>query len=231
MPEQSTDQTHTTCTPETSRDTRQPQIDAFRTRVLDLLKQKKRTKAWLASEIGLSKQNLNYLLNHATKVKHVEKLSKTLCINPEWLMHGVGPVNLSHSTSMNYHQIPLLPWPAYSSEQFITTLHTNSLEQHPCLIVELSIPASSFAMNLHCQSMEPQFKTGSILIFDPNRTPQDKDYVLASLDNNALVFRQYLSTESQPGLYAHNHNHNHTMHCANFSVHAVLVQTRHNYGI
>jgi SOS-response transcriptional repressor LexA len=211
---------------------RRGNVGDFQDRVRTILLQLKRTKAWLAVEMGISKQNLNYLLNHATKIKHIDSLSRTLNINPQWLMHGTGPVNLSSEHKQPHHRvIPLMPWPKKVSPVFAESLGQKPTVHQPCLIGELNLPANCFAMHLKCRSMEPHFRIGSLLIFDPNRAPQNKDYVVAGYSESGdLVFRQYIAHEDgRLSLHFLNRNEIKDTNSGSFKVYGVLVQKRLNY--
>ena len=152
---------HTEISDSKQTDIGQSSVDAVRQRILAALKSKKRTKAWLAAEMGLSKQRLNYLLNHASRIKPIAQLAETLNINPDWLVQGEGPINLYNNPQAHYRKIPLLHWPAHSNLDFITKAQEQ--EQSACIIGEASLPEHCFALTLHNKSMEPQFDPGTIL--------------------------------------------------------------------
>ena len=82
--------------------------------------------------------------------------------------------------------IPLIPWGNVTSckshNDYTNVLFTGSI-----------ISEQSFASTLHDSSMEPMFSQGNILIFDPDKLPKDRSYVLVHLtDSNTLVFRQLI---------------------------------------
>jgi hypothetical protein len=60
------------------------------------------------------------------------------------------------------------------------------------------ISDNSYATITQDSAMEPLFPRNSLLIFDPERIPKDRSYVLAELhDSNLLVFRQLLLDADQ----------------------------------
>lgn len=92
-----------------------------------------------------------------------------------------GEVTPAGSTS-NAQAIPVIPWDKlpndFQSEQKIFVL---------------SVSGDAFAVDTPDHSMEPIFPKGATLIFDPQVTPSDRDYVLVRLDKPSVyTFRQLL---------------------------------------
>ena len=54
------------------------------------------------------------------------------------------------------------------------------------------IGVGAFATKLLDSSMSPQFSKNSLLIFDPEKNPVDRSYVLAALEEKNFIFRQLL---------------------------------------
>ena len=60
----------------------------FNQRVNFLIESRGVSKQWLAKNLGVSKQALNYLINHATKPKYINELAELLQANPIWIASG-----------------------------------------------------------------------------------------------------------------------------------------------
>ena len=94
------------------------------------------------------------------------------------------------------------------------------------------ISSQAFSVKLNDSSMEPQFSKGSILIFDPEKKPTDRSYILAKLENNIFVFRQFLIDENHQFLKPLNPDLN-TFKIKllekNDRVVSVLIEARHFY--
>jgi transcriptional regulator with XRE-family HTH domain len=131
----------------TNEETRQE----FGERIAMLLQQQKRSKAWLANKIGLSKQALNYLLNSSAKPKYVNEISAALEANPEWLRTGKGTFLILSNDDQGIRQIPLLNIEAIgkADQEKIKSLGTVTADQ--------AYPSSCFAVKLENTSMEPTF--------------------------------------------------------------------------
>jgi len=82
--------------------------------------------------------------------------------------------------------IPLLLW----EKLFAATSQQETKEKIPFLG---NISEKGFATIMPDSSMEPTFPRDGILIFDPDKTPGDRSYVLVKLHDSQLpVFRQLL---------------------------------------
>ena len=153
----------------------------FSERVLEALKVQKRNKTWLAEQIGISKQAMNYLLNHSMVPKYVPEISDLLNINPEWLKTGQGDMKISPSGSVK--KIPIFP---------MDNIEGACINPEEYIVVSSSsCPDSCFAVALDSSSMEPVFSQNSVLVFDRSIKPGNTDYVLFRTKKNEIKFRQY----------------------------------------
>jgi SOS-response transcriptional repressor LexA len=203
----------------TNEETRQE----FGERIAMLLQQQKRSKAWLANKIGLSKQALNYLLNSSAKPKYVNEISAALEANPEWLRTGKGTFLILSNDDQGIRQIPLLNIEAIgkADQEKIKSLGTVTADQ--------AYPSSCFAVKLENTSMEPTFNQGSILIFDPSKKPRSGDFVVFSVEASGQVFfRQYYSDgddiylKSVDTMYKNFKNEP-------ITIHGVLIESRNQF--
>lgn len=86
------------------------------------------------------------------------------------------------------HFLPLTAW---------ENLHTRSVnvkseDEKEKVPFSGNIGARAFAVVLSDSSMEPQFSKGNLLIFDPDKKPTDRSYVLVELEENIFIFRQLI---------------------------------------
>lgn len=101
------------------------------------------------------------------------------------------------------------------------------------IICAETINKNCFALLMRDTSMEPLFPRGSILIFDPDKKPQDRSYILVKLsETNVIVFRQLLmDVEHQylkplnPDLSAFKMR----LLAANDAILGSLIESRHNF--
>jgi SOS-response transcriptional repressor LexA len=93
--------------------------------------------------------------------------------------------NLPRINKIKY--LPIIPWEQIFS---VDKIQYKSFKQTPFIG---SISEQSFATTMPDSSMEPIFPQGSILIFDPQKTPKDRSYVLVQISDSQLpTFRQLL---------------------------------------
>jgi hypothetical protein len=157
----------------------------FGERVMQVLHEQRRSKVWLAEQLKISKQNLNYLLKHSARPKHLELICRHLYLHQKWLEQGIGP-RYNHANDTNL-KIPLLPVSLNQNEKRTEEGATEFIQGHS------GMDPACFALHLNNDSMAPEFKAGSILIFDPNRKAQHNDYVCLSLKTrDVIMFRQMI---------------------------------------
>jgi SOS-response transcriptional repressor LexA len=157
----------------------------FANRVLMILKQQKRTKSWLAEEIGVTKQGMNYILSRSSK-KLIKQIALALEINSLWLESGEGNYYINSSKREDVIYLPLM------NMQYMFDKGVAKTNNENIIVSNTNLSINCFATVLDNTSMEPLFRQGSILIFDPEKQLKSGDYVLFSLTNtNETFFRQY----------------------------------------
>lgn len=196
----------------------------FGSRVLLALEQQRRSKAWLGEQIGISKQAVNYLLNHSSNPKYVNEIAVALGVSPEWLLFGKGSQQVTLGQNAGIERIPILPLNNIS--HFIRT-GDKTLSEIFTHITFSSAPTMRFATILENTSMEPLFTQGTLLIFDPEISPKNGDYVIFSSDNN-ILFRQYLIDGKKVYLKAVDTMYK-TFEDNDITVLGVLVESRHHF--
>jgi SOS-response transcriptional repressor LexA len=91
------------------------------------------------------------------------------------------------ATKSKISYIPLISWDLLNKKNII---NINSYEKLPFFG---KISDDSYSTIIQDSSMEPVFAKGSLLIFDAQKLPKDRSYVLVQLhDNQQCIFRQLL---------------------------------------
>lgn len=177
--------------------------EEFSQRIKSQLKRMKRSKAWLANEIGISRQAMNWLLNHAKKTKYLNKIAIALEVDPDWLHTGAGQPTSMGKKVLAY-KIPL-----YSAKDILASRQNDAQStQENYLIADSSDSTlrDCFSYILSDKSMEPIFPQGARLIFKNTDEAKNGCFVLAQLrTSNELIFRQYLTKGTTLYLHAFNH--------------------------
>lgn len=188
-------------------------------RVTLILEEQKRSKAWLAEQIGISKQSMNYVMNHSRKPKFVSEIASALNVNPEWLTSGTGNIVLPNQPC-DVRTIPIL----HPSD--IPLLHEKKLSSEQHVMGNASLSENCFAIHLDNKSMEPLFKQGTILIFDPQVKPTTGDFVIFTvIKSDDVLFRQLFIDGADTYLKAVDPMYR-VMVNEKIAVHGVLIESR-----
>jgi len=166
-----------------------PPRHEFSERIKSQLARIKRSKAWLASEIDISRQAMNWLLNHAKKPKYLNQIALALEVDPEWLKSGEGKIGHVGEKTLAY-KIAILSHEDILDGKY---LKAYQIKTDYYLTADGKLTGECFAFILDNKSMEPNFLDGAYLIFKPAHEAERGDFVLAKIKaTNKLVYRQYL---------------------------------------
>ena len=175
-------------------------LNSFGDRVTHILKEMRLTKTWLAQQLEVSKQNINYLLHYASKPRYVSKISNLLEVNKEWLKTGNGPINkMGKSNPQHFHIIPLFTSHGLE-ESSSSSWDPNAADAG--LLAEIDTPSKAFAIRLEHDLGEPMFKSGNTLIFMPQTRPSMQHYQLVSCDNNSKLVLRHPTLNQQRIIYS-----------------------------
>lgn len=196
---------------------------SFGERIDCVLRAKRRSKTWLAEQLEISKQRVNYLLRYATKPKHVDRIAHYLRINPEWLLSGCGPMeNTTISTAdtvANHHSIPI-----YDTQQCIRIGQGGwrDYKNLPEITVGINTPNKAYACLIDPSCLRhTDLPAGTLVIIDPDRTPSAQDTILAYLPYRACLIMQ--SVTEPAGQQA---QHWENLQATRFSLLGVVLEAR-----
>lgn len=131
----------------------------------------------------------------------LEPIANYLSITVEQLL-GEAPLEnslLSDTEASIIKKVPLVPL-----EQINQSLSINTDDFKKIPVME-GVGIKGFATTLEDSSMEPLFFRGSILIFDPDKKPKDRSFVLVKLQEaQSPVFRELLVDADQRYLKSQN---------------------------
>lgn len=160
----------------------------FAEKVISVLEMQKRSKAWLAEELGISKQALNYLLKHSSKPKYVAEIALALDVSPAWLK-GKAEEEIDTPVGLEGRKLLL------RNMADLNDIKAEVNSDNTYVFVDASQPSESFAVILDNISMEPVFKKGCVLIFDAAKIPKSEDFVLLRRRSNGGVFFRQMIVE------------------------------------
>lgn len=149
----------------------------------------------LSKKAKIPHQTLHQIVNGLSKSPHkrsLDKISKELKLSveqlkgekplPENLWGGLASLSIKTETV----KIPLISW-----EEVKTLKMPPSIISDHYVICTPNTNINCFALTMNDASMEPIFLNKSTLIFDPDKKPNDRNFVLALLGKEKIpVFRQ-----------------------------------------
>ncbi len=159
-----------------------------------LLYDRRMNAAALAREVDIPSPTIHRLVKGKSTRPYrssLEPIAKYFSLSVDQLIGSVPipsdpPFNTLPAKDKKIIEIPLIEWKDLASLN-----QTNIVEKTIAAMNDLA--QECFAVALNDSSMEPQFSKGTILIFDPTKTPTDRSYILVKLTEKDLyVFRQLL---------------------------------------
>ena len=91
---------------------------------------------------------------------------------------------------LGVRRVPILGWSQINT--WITEQEATPTD-YPNILTDTPVSPQGFALKIKDVSMEPLFPVGTTVIFDPNKAPKDRYYVLVKLKGlDEPVFRQLL---------------------------------------
>lgn len=166
----------------------------------------------LAKIAGVKPPSVNDWLSGKTKSIQIEpatKLGKHFKLNPMWISKGTSPMrdllpssNTQHGSNgatldpINIEQAPGLRGrvPLISFVQagaFAETIDNfNPGDADEWVDATCPVNRHTFALRVVGDSMEPDFPAGTILIIEPELSPEQNDFVIAKNGDNEATFKQ-----------------------------------------
>lgn len=173
--------------------------ECFGERLEFIIKEKGISKQWLANKLGISKQALNYLINHSIKPKFVDQFSEILNVDPYWLEFG-----MSNPIAQDVIEFIEQKIPVYNSNSIINYLKsglTENIQEHTYFKHKNIENIIAFKLSSDC--LFPPIIENSILFFDTQKKPDHEDFVLLLLENTVLI-RQLILEGINISYYAPN---------------------------
>lgn len=192
-----------------------PQEASFSERLNFAMNQMGITQAELARRIGVKQQAIQYLCsNRAKGSRSTPKIAAILNVNSQWLADGEGTIQLNEDprNGLDYahKKIPILQPDQIKSlikNQAKIQLNKNltnfsDLKSTQWIFTDTSFGPNSYALKLKDQAMSPRFEEGTIVIVDPDKIPQNGNFIIAYIyKTNELLFRQLAQQQTKKILY------------------------------
>jgi SOS-response transcriptional repressor LexA len=159
----------------------------------------------LARALGVSYQAVKRTEDGLTKsftARNNAKAAKILGVDADWLAAGttatVEPAKISSEFDTNVGEASLgsgVRIPLISAVQagmwrdIVDSFQAG--DAHDWLMTDQRVSASTFALEISGDSMEPEFKAGDRVIIDPDLTPLPGDFVVAKNGEDEATFKKY----------------------------------------
>lgn len=166
------------------------------------------TQEQLADMVGISQNSISKIIRGVTqRSKSTPRIAKALGVSEIWLVYGdqVPTTNevfpIPNTDTINTYNnagglVPVISWVAAGSFSNIEALPADELVKWvPCPVPH---GPSTFALKVVGISMEnpngkPSFEDGDIIYIDPERCPENKSFVIVTLDGSSqATFKQLI---------------------------------------
>lgn len=138
--------------------------------------------------LKISTYNLHEANTRSMSFDVIEQYAQLLEINTNWLLTGVGPKSLS-----KVRKIPILEW-----HEVRAYPHAINLQNKIWTTSDTDLSATSFALTVNNDSMEPRYPEGTIIMVDCEQKPLHKDFSLIYLpEKDCLLFKQIIHLDGE----------------------------------
>lgn len=172
------------------------QIEKLANNLRNLIKSKKITEAALAKSLDLPLMTVRRIVLGETtdpRISTLKLIADYFEVSMDSLVNGEEKWT-NYSDKKKPRFVPILDWNIVSSLKNIKDiqLDTWSEWQPIALTDEMNISQHAFALESR-PSMHPRYPMGTLLIFDPDETPNDGDVLLIKMINgNSLALRELI---------------------------------------
>jgi SOS-response transcriptional repressor LexA len=191
------------------------------------------TQADLSRQINVKPQAIQYLCNSkAKKSGFTYEIADALGINSTWLATGEGSMISEDDPKTKLIQsqkrIPVIKWLDIGKWVDQGLRNTMQIHDNEWILISSETSDRCFALRLHDKSMFPRFDLNTILIIDPDRSPQHKNFVIVRINKTEeILFRQYEKINSVIRLNPMNTEIYKTITLKNEDIiHGVMVEAR-----
>ncbi|AUT98733.1 LexA family protein [Morganella morganii] len=149
------------------------------------------TQTEAAEKAGIKQQSWASIEDGKTvKPRNIIAIGAALQCDPGWLMTGD---NIQPISEVNTRKIPLISYvQAGNLAESIPISDCDGSFEYVLTDQELS--HNAFALRIEGDSMEPDFKTGDVVIIDPEIEPHPGEFVVASNGEQEATFKKYRPT-------------------------------------
>jgi hypothetical protein len=198
----------------------------FGDRIEFIIEKKGISKLWLAEQLGITKQALNYLIKHSCKPKYIDEMANIMQANPRWIEFGDGlpfHAEIHPEITGNVNKLRI-----HNSKSVLSELRGEEQAGEYESIDYTDCNINNFvAYRIQNDSVFPPFLEKTVLIFDKKKQPSNGDYVLLiKTQDNSVLVRQYSTDGSDVYFNAKNKTYKNLIN-KEATIIGVLVEARY----
>lgn len=179
------------------------------TTIAELIRQARNAKGWNQSELARRLNTTRQTVNHwetgysAPSRKRAPLVAEILEIPLEALAGDPNRINVERVVSDSVRRIPMLDWVNAGRGALVEPYEIDG--NHELVQIDIEVSNRAFALRVHGESMEPDFRNGDIIIVDPTVEPHSGQFVIAELlgpspdpGPGEITFKQYRPRNGTP---------------------------------
>jgi len=172
------------------------QIEKLANNLRILIKEKNITEAALAKSLDLPLMTIRRIVLGETtdpRISTLKLIADYFEVSMDALVDGKDKWT-NYSDKKMPHFIPILDWNIVSGVKNIKDIELNSWSEWQPIALPDKMNISQHAFALESRpSMHPRYPIGTLLIFDPEETPNDGDVILIqTINGNSLALRELI---------------------------------------
>lgn len=151
------------------------------------------TQTEAAEKAGIKQQSWASIEDGKTlKPRNIISMGFVLECDPGWLLTGD---NIQPISEVNTRKIPLISYvQAGNLAECIPTSDCDGSFEY--VLTDQDLSCHAFALRIEGDSMEPDFKTGDVVIVDPEIEPHPGEFIVAANGNQEATFKKYRPTHT-----------------------------------
>lgn len=157
------------------------------------------TVSQLSRLTQIPQPTLHHILSGATKNPRkplLEILANFFSISSKQLLGEISiPTIIPEIIKKNLQikSVPIISWEMLEAWPLpnIQNLHLKEI------LLDIEIGSNSFALRVQNSSLEPMFPENALLIFDFDKKPMDRDFIIAIAQNGTILFNRFFNDNNE----------------------------------
>ncbi|MBG6029243.1 S24 family peptidase [Proteus columbae] len=149
------------------------------------------TQTEAAEKAGIRQQSWASIEDGSTKKpRNIISIARALECDAGWLMMGD---NIQPIHDINTKKLPLISY-VQAGNLVHSVPITDCDGEFEYILTDQELSQSAFALKIEGDSMEPDFKSGDVIIVDPEIKPHPGEFIVAANNEREATFKKYRPT-------------------------------------